>query len=288
MLPAGQVRRPEKELALRARYRKERFMMILVGLGTGLAFLVLFLVIAYALAQGAGALNLDFFLKDMHPPGETGGGLRQAIVGTLIVDGLGLLIALPFGLAAGILLAEYPDHPVNPFLRLLSDTLNGMPAILFGLLAFVLLVKPMGGFSGLSGSFALGFLMIPILARSTEGVLSLVPKEIREAGLALGLPRWRVILSLVLPTARAGLITGVLLAFARAAGEAAPLLFTAFGSPLLELNLLKPMDTLPLRLFAFAISPYDDWHRQAWAAGLVLFGLITLTSLLARWASRRI
>lgn len=281
------MRSLERELALRSRYRKERFMMTLVGLGTGLAFLILFLVMAYALAQGASALNLDFFLKDMLPPGETGGGVRQAIVGTLIVDGLGLLIALPFGLAAGILLAEYPDHPVNPYLRLLSDTLNGMPAILFGLLAFVLVVKPMGGFSGLSGAFALGFLMIPILTRSAEGVLGLVPKEIREAGLALGLPRWRVILSLVLPTARAGLITGVLLAFARAAGEAAPLLFTAFGSPLLELNPLKPMDTLPLRLFTFAISPYEDWHRQAWAAGLVLFGLITLTSLLARWASRR-
>lgn len=281
------MRALERELALRSRYRKERFMMTLVGLGTGLAFLILFLVMAYALAQGASALNLDFFLKDMLPPGETGGGVRQAIVGTLIVDGLGLLIALPFGLAAGILLAEYPDHPVNPYLRLLSDTLNGMPAILFGLLAFVLVVKPMGGFSGLSGAFALGFLMIPILTRSAEGVLGLVPKEIREAGLALGLPRWRVILSLVLPTARAGLITGVLLAFARAAGEAAPLLFTAFGSPLLELNPLKPMDTLPLRLFTFAISPYEDWHRQAWAAGLVLFGLITLTSLLARWASRR-
>ncbi len=277
----------ERELALRQRYRKERLMMLLVGLGTGMAFLILILVLIYAMIQGAGALNLDFFLKDVRPPGEVGGGLRQAIVGTLIVNGLALLIALPFGLAAGILLAEYPDHPVNPYLRLLSDTLNGMPAILFGLLAFILIVKPMGGFSGLSGAFALGFLMIPILAKSTEGVLGLVAKEIREAGLALGLPRWRVILSLVLPTARAGLITGILLAFARAAGEAAPLLFTAFGSPFLELNPLNPMDTLPLRLYVLSISPYEEWHRQAWAAGLVLFGLVTLTSLLARWATRR-
>ncbi|GAA6756434.1 hypothetical protein QT17_00190 [Thermus sp. 2.9] len=277
----------EEGIVLKRRYRVERLMKALVAFGTLLAFLVLLLVLVYALVQGVGALNPDFFLQDMRPPGERGGGLRQAIVGTLIVDSLGLLIALPFGLAAGILLAEYPDHPINPYLRLLSDTLNGMPAILFGLLAFVLVVKPMGGFSGLSGAFALGFLMIPILARSTEGVLSLVPKEIREAGLALGLPRWRVILSLVLPAARSGLITGTLLAFARAAGEAAPLLFTAFGNPFLELNPFKPMDTLPLRLFNFAISPYEDWHRQAWAAGLVLFALIALTSLLARWASRR-
>ncbi|MCL5964398.1 MAG: phosphate ABC transporter permease PstA, partial [Deinococcus sp.] len=223
----------------------------------------------------------------MKPPGQAGGGLRQAIVGTLLVDGVGVLIALPFGIAAGVLLSEYPDHPLNVPVRLMADTLNGMPAILKGLVAFVLIVKPMGGFSGLSGGVALGFIMVPIITRATEGVLSLVPREIREAGLALGLPRWQVILALVLPVARAGIVTGVLLAFARAAGEAAPLLFTSFGSPFLETNLLKPIDTLPLRLFQFAISPYEDWHRQAWAAGLVLFAMIVLTSLLARWATRR-
>ncbi|WP_201773564.1 phosphate ABC transporter permease PstA [Thermus filiformis] len=276
-----------KELALRARYRRDRFMQALVGLGTVLALLVLFLVMAYALLKGVSALNLDFFTHDMRPPGEAGGGLRQAIVGTLIVDGLALLLALPFGLAAGILMAEYKEHPLAPVVRLLGDTMNGMPAILFGLLAFILVVKPMGGFSALSGSVALGFLMVPIIARATEGVLLLVPREIREAGLALGLPRWRVILSLVLPTARAGLVTGVMLAFARAAGEAAPLLFTAFGNPFLSFDLLKPMDTLPLRLFQFAISPYDDWHRLAWGAGLVLFALIVLSSALARLAIRR-
>ncbi|MER3450875.1 MAG: phosphate ABC transporter permease PtsA [Thermus sp.] len=276
-----------KGFALRARYRRDRFMQALVALGTVMALLVLFLVMAYALLKGFSALNFGFFTQDMRPPGETGGGLRQAIVGTLIVDGLALVLALPFGLAAGVLMAEYKEHPLAPVVRLLGDTLNGMPAILFGLLAFLLVVKPMGGFSALSGAVALGFLMVPIIARATEGVLLLVPKEIREAGLALGLPRWRVILSLVLPTARAGLVTGVMLAFARAAGEAAPLLFTAFGNPFLSFDPSKPMDTLPLRLFQFAISPYEDWHRLAWGAGLVLFALIVLASALARLAIRR-
>lgn len=276
-----------RDLNLRRRYWRDRLMLLLLGIGTVLALLVLFLVMGYALVNGVAALNWDFFTKDMKPPGETGGGLRQAIVGTIIVDGLGLLLALPIGIAAGSLLAEYPDHPLTPPIRTLADTLNGMPAILKGLVVFVLIVKPMGTFSGFAGAVALGFIMIPIITRATEGVLTLVPKEIREAGLALGLPRWRVILSLILPAARAGIVTGVILAFARAAGEAAPLLFTSFGNPFLTTDPLKPMDTLPLRLFQFAISPYADWHRQAWAAGLVLFALIVLASALARWATRR-
>jgi phosphate transport system permease protein len=276
-----------RDLNLRRRYLRDRWMMALVVLGTLLSLLVLFLVMGYALVNGVSGLNWDFFTKDMKPPGEVGGGLRQAIVGTLIVDSLGLLLALPIGIAAGVLLAEYPDHPLNPIIRTLADTLNGMPAILKGLVAFVLIVKPMGTFSGISGAVALGFIMIPIITRATEGVLTLVPKEIREAGLALGLPRWRVLISLILPVARAGIVTGAILAFARAAGEAAPLLFTAFGNPFLSTNPFKPMDTLPLRLFQFAISPYQDWHQQAWAAGLVLFAMILLASALARWATRR-
>lgn len=213
--------------------------------------------------------------------------MAPAIVGTLLITGVALLMAVPFGIAAGILLAEYPDNPLNPPLRLLSDTLNGMPAILKGLLAYVLVVKTQGSFSGLSGAVALAFIMLPILSKATENVLKLVPWNIREAGLALGLPRWRVVLSLVLPAARAGVVTGMLLAVARAAGEAAPLIFTAFGNSLLTTNLSQPMDALPLRLYAYATSPYEDWHRQAWAAALVLLGLIVMTSLLARWATRQ-
>lgn len=272
--------------SLRARYNRDRFVTALLLLGTILAVSPLLLLLGYALVEGFTSLNWDFFTKTQKPPGELGGGMAQAIVGTIILNGIGLLLAIPFGLAAGILLSEYPEHPLNPPLRLLSDTLNGMPAILKGLLAYVLIVKPMGGFSGLSGAVALAFIMLPILAKSTESVLRLVPWTIREAGLGLGLPRWRVILSLVLPAARAGVVTGMLLALSRAAGEAAPLLFTAFGNVYMQFNLLQPMDSLPVRLYTYAVSPYDDWHRQAWAAGLVLLGLIVLTSLLARWVTR--
>lgn len=272
--------------SLRARYNRDSFVTALLLLGTILAASPLLLLLGYALVEGFTSLNWDFFTKTQKPPGELGGGMAQAIVGTIILNGIGLLLAIPFGLAAGILLSEYPEHPLNPPLRLLSDTLNGMPAILKGLLAYVLIVKPMGGFSGLSGAVALAFIMLPILAKSTESVLRLVPWTIREAGLGLGLPRWRVILSLVFPAARAGVVTGMLLALSRAAGEAAPLLFTAFGNVYMQFNLLQPMDSLPVRLYTYAVSPYDDWHRQAWAAGLVLLGLIVLTSLLARWVTR--
>lgn len=271
--------------SLQARYTRDRLILIVVIAGTILAALPLTLVLGYALVNGFSSLNWDFFTKGPKPPGELG-GMAPAIVGTLIITGTGLLIATPFGIAAGILLAEYPENKLNPTLRLLSDTLNGMPAVLKGLLAYVLVVKAQGSFSGLSGAVAMAFIMVPIIAKTTESVLKLVPWNIREAGLALGLPRWRVILSLVLPAARAGVVTGLLLATARAAGEAAPLIFTAFGNSLLTYNLLQPMDTLPLRLYAYAISPYEDWHRQAWAAAVVLLGLIVLTSLLARWVTR--
>lgn len=271
---------------LQARYTRDRLILIVVIAGTILAALPLTLVLGYALVNGFSSLNWDFFTKGPKPPGELGGGMAPAIVGTLVITGVGLLMATPFGIGAGILLAEYPDNKLNPTLRLLSDTLNGMPAILKGLLAYVLVVKAQGSFSGFSGSLAMAFIMIPIIAKTTESVLKLVPWNIREAGLALGLPRWRVILSLVLPAARGGVVTGLLLATARAAGEAAPLIFTAFGNTLLTFNLSQPMDALPLRLYAYAISPYEDWHRQAWAAAVVLLGLIVLTSLLARWVTR--
>ncbi len=272
--------------SLQARYTRDRLILLVVIIGTILAALPLALVLGHALVNGFSALNWDFFTKGPKPPGEPGGGMAPAIVGTLVITGTGLLIAMPFGIGAGILLAEYPDNRLNPTLRLLSDTLNGMPAILKGMLAYVLVVKAQGSFSGFSGALAMAFIMVPIIAKTTESVLKLVPWHIREAGLALGLPRWRVVLSLVLPAARGGVVTGLLLATARAAGEAAPLIFTAFGNTLLTLDLRQPMDALPLRLYAYAISPYEDWHRQAWAAAVVLLGLIVMTSLLARWFTR--
>jgi len=271
---------------LRRRYLRDRLMQALVYLGTLVVLLPLFFILYYVFVQGIGALNLEFFTREPAPPGEGGGGMLPAIVGSLVVDLLALLFAAVFGIAAGILLAEYPDHPLNPFLRLVSDVMAGLPAILMGLVAFVLVVKPMGHFSGLSGAVALALIMVPIITRATEGVLKLIPWEITEAGLALGLPRWRVILSLVLPAARGGILTGLMLALARGAGEAAPLLFTAFGNPFLTLNPLEPMDTLPLKLYVYAISPYEDWHRQAWGAALLLAAAIMLANYLARRATR--
>ncbi len=271
---------------LRRRRLRDGLMVSLLLLGTLLVLLPLVMILVYVFVQGIGALDWNFFTQRPKPPGETGGGMLPAIVGSLIIDFIALAIAAIFGLAAGVVLAEYPDHRLNPLLRLVSDVMAGLPAILMGLVAFALVVRPMGHFSGLSGAVALALLMIPIIARATEGVLRLIPWELREAGLALGLPRWRVILNLVLPAAKGGILTGLMLALARGAGEAAPLLFTAFGNPFLVFDPLKPMDTLPLKIFVYAVSPYEDWHRQAWGAALLLAFLIMISSYLARRALR--
>ncbi len=272
---------------LRRRHLRDWLMQGLVFLGTAVVLVPLLFILYYVLVQGIGALSPAFFTRPPAPPGEGGGGMLPAIVGSLVVDSLALVLAAVFGIAAGVLLAEYPDHPLNPLLRLVVDVMAGLPAILMGLVAFVVVVKPLGHFSGLSGAVALALLMIPIVTRATEGVLKLIPWELTEAGLALGLPRWRVILSLVLPAARGGILTGLMLALARGAGEAAPLLFTAFGNPYLTFNPLEPMDTLPLKLYVYAISPYEDWHRQAWGAALLLAAAIMAASFLARRTLRR-
>jgi phosphate transport system permease protein len=192
------------------------------------------------------------------------------------------------------MLSEYPDHPLNNPLRILNDTLNGMPAILKGLLVFAIIVRPSGAFSGWAGAVALMFVMLPIIARSTEGALGIVPWSIREAGLALGLPRWRVVLSTVLPAARTAVVTGAMIAFARAAGEAAPLLLTSLGNNFLPRQpwnpleyLLKEADTLPQRLYSLAVSPYEQWHEMGWAAGIILLLLVIITFLIARLATRQ-
>jgi phosphate transport system permease protein len=280
---------------LRRRYLRDRAMVALLVLGTLAVLIPLLIIVWYVISQGFSALTLEFFTEDLGSPARaTQGrptGLGHTILGTLVVDGLALLIAVPIGIGAGIMLAEYPDHPLNPLLRILNDTLNGMPAILKGLLAWALIVKPMGTFSGLAGAVALSFVMLPILARATEGVLRIIPWSIREAGLALGLPRWRVVLNTVLPAARVGVVTGVLIAFARAAGEAAPLLFTAFGNNFFSSTplryLLGPVDTLPARLYSLAISPYREWHAMGWAAGIVLLSLVIVTFAVARILTRQ-
>lgn len=279
---------------LRRRYVRDQTMLVLLLVATLVVLVPMMVIVWYVVAQGLSALTPDFFTQDLGSPARAmqgrPTGLGHTILGTLVVDGLALVIAVPIGIGAGILLSEYPDHPLNPVLRVLNDTLNGMPAILKGLLAWAIIVKPMGTFSGLSGAVALSFVMLPIIARATEGVLRIIPWSIREAGLALGLPRWRVVLSTVLPAARVGVVTGVLIGFARAAGEAAPLLFTSFGNNFFSSTplryLLGPVDTLPARLYSLAISPYREWHAMGWGAGIILLLLVIIIFITTRLATR--
>ena len=280
---------------LRRRYLRDRLVIGLLALATVAVLVPLLIIVWYVVSNGASALTTTFFTNDLGSPARAmqgrDTGLGHTILGTIVVDGLALLIAVPIGIGAGIMLSEYPDHPLNPALRILNDTLNGMPAILKGLLAWAIIVKPMGTFSGFSGAVALSFVMLPIVARATEGVLRIIPWSIREAGLALGLPRWRVVLNTVLPAARVGVVTGILIAFARAAGEAAPLLFTSFGNNYFSSTplryLLGPVDTLPARLYSLAISPYREWHAMGWGAGIVLLSLVIVTFVTARIVTRQ-
>lgn len=269
-----------------ARRVKNLLMGALILLATLLVVAPLILIFVYLLREGLGAMNLAFFTRTPAPEGEAGGGLLNAITGSLTMLGMASVIGVLIGVSGGIFLAEYRRHPLMPSIRMVSDVLAGIPAIVMGLVAYGLIVLQFG-FSGLAGAVALGFLMIPIVVRTTEEVLKLVPLSVREAGLALGLPQWLVILRIVLPAAAGGIVTGVMLALARVAGEAAPLLFTAFGNNLVNLDPTKPMSALPLEIYRGATSAYDENQRLAKAGALLLITIIFLTSLLARWASRR-
>lgn len=259
----------------------------LIGLSALAVLIPLFAILWYLISNGIQSISWDFFVRDPVPVGEEGGGLRNAIAGTLLLLAIASVIGVTVGVAGGILLAEFPNNRLVPTVRLVSDVLSGVPAIVMGLVAYGLVVLAMNKFSALSGGVALGFLMIPIVVRTSEEVLKLVPVSVREAGLSLGLPQWRVTWSVVLPSAVSGIITGVMLAVARVAGEAAPLLFTAFGNPRFNLNPLEPVAALPLNIFTYVVSPYEEWHRLANAAALVLIVIILITTLLARFATRR-
>jgi phosphate transport system permease protein len=261
---------------------------------SGLTFLAaiavicpLLLVFGFLLYRGASAINVDFFLHLPKPVGEPGGGVANAIVGSLVLVALAAGIGLPFGILGGIYLAESRDRRLPWAVRFIADVLNGVPSIVFGIFAYTLIVLPMRRFSALAGGFALGMIMVPIVIRTTEEMLRLVPTHLREAGLGLGLPQWKVTLRILLPAARAGILTGIMVAIARISGETAPLLFTALGNRFWHQGLDQPIAALPLQIYAYAIAPYDDWHRQAWAGALVLIGLVFATSLAARLATRR-
>jgi phosphate transport system permease protein len=236
-------------------------------------------ILFYLIQKGASSLNWAFFAGVPKPSGMTGGGMGNAIVGTLELLALGSVIGVPIGILGGVYLAEYGGERLNTWIRFWADVLNGVPSIVWGMVAYALVVLPMKGFSAWAGGLALGFIMVPLVLRTTEEVLVLVPRSYREAALALGLPQWKTIVRIVLPTAMRGIITGVLLAMGRVAGETAPLLFTAFGNSNWNHNLAQPIAALPLQIFSYAISPYDDWNRQAWAGALVLVAMTFCLSL---------
>ena len=251
-----------------------------------LAILPLAAILGMLLVKGAGSLDWNFFTKSAVPLGETGGGFAHAIVGTLIIVGLACAIGIPVGVGAGIYLAEFGSRKFGWLVRFVADTLNGIPSIVIGIFAWTWIVRPTGRFSAFAGGAALACILAPIVARTTEEMVRLVPNSLREAALALGYPRWRTSLMVVVRTARAGIITGCLVAVARVAGETAPLLFTALGNQFFSTRLLEPMAALPLQVYVYAVGPYDEWHRQAWAGALVLIVLVLILGTIARVAAR--
>jgi len=267
-----------------ARYRKFKsaFMSGLAVVCALLVVLPLILVFFHLVRMGVTSLNWNFFTKLPLSAGEEGGGMANAIVGTLELMGLALVMGVPIGLLGGIYLSEYGSEGMGSWIRFGADVLNGVPSIVWGLVGFTLAVTRMGGYSAFAGGLALAFIMIPLVLRTTEEVLVLVPNAYREAGLALGIPRWKISLNIVLRTAFKGIVTGVLLSLGRIAGETAPLLFTALGSPLWNTSLKEPIAALPIQVYFYAISPFEDQNRQAWAGALVLILIVFFLSATVR------
>ena len=263
-------------------------MTVLCVLAVLVSLVPLGFILFFVVSQGFSSLNLDFFTETPKPVGELGGGMSNSIAGTLMVCGLGGLLAIPIGMLSGIYVAQYAGSKRANIVRFAADVLNGIPSIVIGLFVYAIAVSPFKQFTALAGGIALGVMMIPLITRTTEEMVLLVPGSLLEGSLALGATRAYAMVSVVLPSAMPGIITGVVLALARIAGETAPLLFTAFNNRFLSYKLTQPVSTLPVQIFNYASAPYDDWHRQAWAGALVLIGLVLACSLLARFATRRL
>ena len=269
--------------------RRRIFGALMTGATYGaaaLAILPLAAILAMLIVKGAGSLDWNFFTKSAVPLGEAGGGFSHAITGTLIIVGLACAIGVPVGIGAGIYLAEFGGGRFGWAVRFVADTLNGVPSIVIGIFAWTWIVRPVGHFSAFAGGVALACILAPIVARTTEEMVRLVPNSLREAALALGYQRWRTSLTVVVRTAGTGIITGCLVAIARVAGETAPLLFTALGNQFFSTRLFEPMAALPLQVYVYAVGPYDEWHRQAWAGALVLILLVLILGTIARVAAR--
>jgi phosphate transport system permease protein len=272
----------------RARKALSNAVVGLCGAAVLLALVPLFFVFFYVVRQGFSSLSWDFFTKMPKPVGETGGGMANAIVGTLILIAIAGAIAIPVGIVAGVYLSEYGKRKFASLVRFTADILNGVPSIVIGIFAYGLAVLPVKHFSALAGGLALSFMMVPIITRTTEELLNLVPGSLREGSLALGATRARAAFSVMVPAALPGIMTGILVALARIAGETAPLLFTAFNNRFFTTSLRQPISSLTVQVYTYAISPYEDWHRQAWAGALVLVAVVFVFSLLARVVTRRL
>lgn len=277
---------PKRQISLRRQLTDHFF----TGLAATLSVVVvsaLIAIFAYLVIRGAGSLNWDFLTQTPKPVGEPGGGMANALIGSLMILAMASAMGVPIGIGAGVYLAEYGRNRFGDLVRFTADTLNGVPSIVMGLVAYGLVVLPQGHFSAFAASVALAIMMLPTITRSTEEMLLLVPHSIREAAFGLGIPQWRTTISITLATARSGIITGVMLAFARVAGETAPLMFTALGNTFWSLNPTRPTAALPLQIFVYATSPFQDWIRQAWAGALMLVVVIVGTTTLVRFVFMR-
>lgn len=259
-----------------------RFMLFLSYGSAAFGVVILFLILSYIIIKGASSINLDFFIKLPKPTGETGGGIANAIVGSFIVVGTASLIAIPVGVMSGIYLAEFGKNKFASLIRYFADVMNGIPSIVTGIVAYVFVVVPMHGFSALAGGIALSIMMIPIITRTSEELIKMVPDTIREAGLALGIPQWKVILFIVLRTASTGIVTGIMLAVARVGGETAPLLFTAFNNSFMSFRLDQPISTMTVLIYNYASSPYPDWNAIAWGSAFVLIIIVLVVNILSK------
>lgn len=282
------ARVPDRHRVALRRRATERLIVALLALATIAAVAILVTILGYVTVRGLPALSLDFFTRRPLPLGEAGGGVQPALVGTLVLAAVSGAIAIPVGIAAAIFVVEYRSGRFAAPVRFAAELIAGLPSIVIGVFVWAFLVRGLiGHFAALAGAVALAVIMVPIVARTVEEVLRLVPTSLREAALALGAPRWKVILRVVLPTARAGVITASVLALARSAGETAPLLLTALGNDFFSTDLLRPIGALPLQIYRYAVSPYDDWHTKAWGTSLVLVLVIGAIGLLLRVVARQ-
>jgi phosphate transport system permease protein len=256
-------------------------MLTVTGICAAITVSALFVILGYLVINGWRSLSLNFFTKLPAPPGEVGGGMANAMLGSAQIVGMAAIIGIPFGFLAGVYLSEFEDKAFASVIRYVADLLNGVPSIVVGILAWTLVVKPMHGFSGLAGSIALSVMLIPIVTRQTEQFLREVPNSLREGALALGASKWKMIASVVVPAGSKGILTGMILGIARISGETAPLLFTALFNQFWG-GLTQATASLPVLIYNYATSPWDDWHQQAWAAGLVLIGMVLLANIAAR------